>query len=224
MRVAIVQPPYLPWLGYFDMLRKVDLMILLDTVRVNMRSFQRRNRIRIPTGWMWLTVPILKENGQSPIFHKAKFNESTGWKQKHWRAITTSYQKSTYFCKYQDFLEKFYKKTQTSLLELNVDLIKYLSTQLGLTTQMRYASEFKPEGIKTKLLLDICKKVGASHYLSGLTARNYLKPELFEAEGVSLEYHEYVHPVYRQRFPGFFPNMSSIDLLFNTGDEAARIL
>lgn len=224
MNIAIVQPPYLPWLGYFDMLRKVDLMIFLDTVSVNLRSFQRRNRIRIPTGWMWVTVPVLKDGAQSPIFRVAKLDESTGWRRKHWRAIVSSYGRAPYFDKYRGFFETFYSEAHASLLEVNVNLIKYVAKQLGLTTATRYASEFESDGKKTDLLLDICKKTGASHYLSGPTAKNYLRPELFEAQGVALEYHEYKDPVYQQRFPGFFSHMSSIDLLFNTGDRAARIL
>ena len=224
MNIAIVQPPYLPWLGYFDMLRKVDLMIFLDTVRMNLRSFQRRNRIRTPTGWMWLTVPVLKDGVQSPIFRVAKVNESTGWRLKHWKAILSSYERAPHFDEYRGFFEAFYSEPHDSLLEVNVALIKYVAKQLGLTTPARYASELEPEGKKTELLLDICRKTAASHYLSGPTAKNYLRPELFEAQGVELEFHEYKHPTYEQRFPGFFSYMSSIDLLFNTGDRAARIL
>jgi hypothetical protein len=224
MKIAIVQPPYLPWMGYFDMLRRVDLMIFLDTVSVNLRSFQRRNRIRIPTGWMWLTVPVLKDGGQSPIFRNARLNETTGWRRKHWKAIVSSYERAPYFDEYRGFFETFYNEPQNSLQEVNVNLIKYVAEQLGLTTPTRYASELDPEGKKTELLLDICRKTGASYYLSGPTAKNYLRPELFEARGIALEFHEYKHPTYEQRFPGFISHMSSIDLLFNTGDRAARIL
>lgn len=223
MRVAIVQPPYLPWLGYFDMLRKVDLMVFLDTVRVNLRSFQRRNRIRTPTGWMWLTLPVLKEGGTSPIFRSARLNDAVEWRRKHWLAIRSSYSRAPYFQEHRSFFESFYDQPRTSLLDVNVTLIEYVAGQLGVKTRTHYASEFEPQGAKTELLVDICKKVGASVYLSGPTARNYLKPELFNAQNVQLEFHEYAHPVYDQRFPRFVPQMSAIDLLFNAGPRAAEL-
>jgi hypothetical protein len=206
------------------MLRKVDLMVFLDTVKVNLRSFQRRNRIRTPAGWMWLTVPILKEQGVAPKFRSARINDSIAWREKHWRAICSSYSRAAFFDEHRDFLEAFYGEARTYLLDVNVALIEYLARELGVDTKTRYASELGPRGTKTELLVDVCKKVGATTYLSGPTAKNYLKPNLFEAEGIALKFHEYTHPVYEQRFPGFLPNMSSIDLLFNAGERARRIL
>jgi hypothetical protein len=173
---------------------------------------------------MWLTVPVLKDGAQSPIFRLAKLNESTGWRRKHWRAIVSSYERAPYFDEYREFFEAFYNEPHPFLLELNVNLINYVAQQFDLKTPTRYASELEPTGKKTELLLDICRKTGASHYLSGPTAKDYLRPDLFEAQGVVLEFHEYKHPTYEQRFPGFFSHLSSIDLLFNTGERAARIL
>ncbi len=224
MRVAIVQPPYLPWLGYFDMLRKVDLMVFLDTVRVNLRSFQRRNRIRIQKGWIWLTLPVIKEQDQSPLFRAARLNDGADWRRKHWRAICSSYGRARYFEEHRSFLEAFYNRPQIWLLEVNVTLIEYMARQLGVRTKTCYASGFQPEGAKTQLLVDICKKVGASTYLSGPTARDYINPDSFKMEKIGVEFHEYTHPTYEQRFPGFVPNMSAIDLLFNAGPRATEIL
>jgi hypothetical protein len=224
MRVAIVQPPYLPWLGYFDLLRKVDRMVYLDTVNVNLRSFQRRNRIRTPTGSTWLTLPILKEQTGSPIFRNARTNDAIGWRQKHWRAIYSSYGRAPYFVDHRDFFEGFYAHAPSSLLDINVTLLQYLGKQLDVNTATCYASELEPQGAKTQLLIDICKKVGASAYLSGPTARNYLLPEMFKEENIALDFHEYTHPVYNQNFPGFAPRMSAIDLLFNVGPKATKIL
>jgi len=110
------------------------------------------------------------------------------------------------------------------LLDINVTLIEYLAKQFRVGTKTGYASELEPKGTKTALLVDICKKIRASTYISGPTAKAYLKPELFEQERIAVEFHEYAHPVYTQRFPGFIPRMSSIDLLFNIGAAAGEII
>jgi hypothetical protein len=106
---------------------------------------------------------------------------------------------------------------------VNVTLIKYLAKELGVGTKTCYASELKAEGTKTALLIDLCKKVGASTYVSGPTAKDYLRLELFKENNIALEFQGYTHPTYKQRFPGFIPMMSSIDLLFNAGQRAAEI-
>lgn len=208
-----MQPTFLPWLGYFAMMDRVDEFVFLDHVDFNKRSWQQRNQIKTVNGPQWLTVPVNASQGQA--INEIKIASPL---DKLIRAIEYNYSKAPY---YDDTLIKILRYPIDHLVWLNVELIYWITTKLGITTPLTFSSMFEPEGSKADLLVDICRKRGAREYISSPGSRDYIEESgAFE---IPVTYFEYNHPVYNQ--PGeFLPYMSAIDLLFNEGPKSLEII
>jgi len=224
MRAVILQPGYLPWIGFFDLAAKSDIFVILDCVQYDKRSWRNRNRIRTPDGWQWLTVPVITKGRYLQRIDETRIDNTKNWAQKHLTAIATHYSRSPYFADYFGLLEEVLRRDWEYLLELDMRLIRALDDAFGLGTNYVMASSLSPSGRKMELLIDICKKVGANRYLNGDTGRAYLREEPFEQNGIALEFHNYTHPVYRQCYDGFVSHMSAIDLLFNYGRRSREFI
>lgn len=225
MILSINQPAYLPWPGYFDRIARSDLHIVLDHVQFEKNSVVNRNRIRTPQGWSWMTIPVLTKGkfGQLPI-HQVEINSSAPWARKHWHSLTTHYSRAEFFSEYSDFFEDIYKRKWHRILPLIEAINSFLIRITGIQTPMLSSSEFDPVEKKSDLVLELCKKTGATSYLSGPFGRSYLDTEKFSDAGIELHYHDYTPPRYRQLHGGFEPNMSIVDLLFNHGPKTFEIL
>jgi hypothetical protein len=223
--VTIHQPNYLPWLGFFAKAKRSDVFVILDTVEYSKNSVINRNKIRIKDGWCYLTIPVEKKYHEALIKDVALPSDGK-WQKNHWATIEANYGKAEFFTSHRDFFKGTYEKDYRFLHEINTDIIKYLMECFRIHPQLVKASELgiDPSLKKTDLLLDILKKTGASKYLSGPSGKDYLEEGKFEKEGVSLEYFSYPHPEYKQRYQGFVPNLSAIDLLFNLGEKSAELL
>jgi hypothetical protein len=224
MIIAIHQPQFLPWLGYFHKMSVSDGFCLLDTVQYKKNEWQNRNRIRTATGWQWLTVPVSFRFPE--MINEVRINNSVNWKRKHIQALSTNYRKATFFSEIMPFLEEAYSKEWHSLSELNISVIIEMRNYLGLgdkeitvASQMGNLSE-EP----TERLIDICKLMGADTYLSGPDGPNYMDMDAFARNGIQVVVQEFHHPLYRQCFDGFESHMSIIDLLFNFGKNSYDIL
>ena len=219
MIIAIHQPNYLPYLGFFDKMKKSDIFVIYDDAQFNKREFQHRNRIRVNNGWKWLTVPVEKE--EIPIKEIKIINEpqknKPHWSKIHFREIHANYAKTEYFGVYEDELKKIYERRYKKLVDLNITLIKFLMKAFNIDVKILCASEFEFKTKSSQKNLDLVKAVGGDTYLSGSMGRNYLDVSLFEKEGIKVVFHDLKHPVYKQRYEGFVPNMSAIDALFNVG-------
>jgi hypothetical protein len=227
LRIAIAQPTYLPWLGYFDLLDQVDHFVLLDSVQFEKRSWQQRNRIKIPAGLVWLTIPIVVRGRQSQSIVDAKISEPDFWRD-HLRAIELNYRRAPFFDRYFDELRARIKMSASSLSlpEFTISLLRWFAKVVGITTPMIRSSELAVYGKRTELLAEICVSLGASAYLSPLGSSEYLIEELPTLTGHAIEvtFHHYEHPVYRQLFPPFQPYACILDLLFNEGDSALEVI
>ena len=225
MIVSINQPAYMPWLGYFDRIQKSDLHIVLDHVQFEKNSVTNRNKVRTREGWSWLTVPVRTKGnfGQLPI-DQVEIDTNLFWAKKHWRTIENNYSKSLFFSQYSQSLQDFYNRDWGTLGALLDENRRYLLTGLGIKKNLIRSSELSPQSKKSDLVLELCKKVGATCYLSGPFGRDYLNVHDFEDSGIELRFHDYVHPEYEQVFKGFEPNMSVIDLLMNHGHKSLEIL
>lgn len=220
MIVAIHQPNYLPYLGFFDKMMKADVFVIYDDAQFNKGDFQHRNRIRIHNGGKWLTVPVSK--GEILIKAIKIINEhqksKPHWSKIHFREMHANYAKTEYFSTYEEEIRKIYEKNYEKLVDLNMILIKFLMKAFDMDTKIVYASSF---GFKTKSSeknLDLVEAVGGDVYLSGSMGRDYLDVSLFEKKCIKVEFQDFKHPVYKQRYDGFIPNMSAIDALFNVGE------
>lgn len=222
MRVTIHQPQFLPWLGYLDKIDQADLFILLDTVQFKKHEWQNRNRIRTATGWQWLTVPVLQHLGQR--IDNVLINPTVAWRTRHLRALDLHYAGAPYHDRYLPELRAIYERSWTKLCDISASVIQWLLKAYGITTPVQYASEWPAREDPTDRLVDLCRASGATRYLAGPGADGYMDKPRFEASGLRLETQVFQHPVYRQMYQPFEPNLSALDLLLMQGPEALATL
>jgi len=222
MRVAIHQPQFLPWLGYLDKIDQADTFIMLDTVQFKKNEWQNRNRIRTAKGWQWLTVPVLQQFGQR--IDEVLINPTASWKTQHLRALDMHYARAPYRDLYLSELRDLYLRPWSRLSDLNKATVQWLIQAYGITTPVHCATEYEARDEPTDRLIDLCRAVGATEYLAGAGAEHYMDKPRFESSGVLLEIQVFHHPIYRQMYEPFEPNMSSLDLLLMQGPDALSIL
>jgi hypothetical protein len=224
--VSINQPAYLPWLGYFHRIAVSDVHVVLDHVQFEKNSFTNRNKIRTKEGWCWLTVPVTTKGlfGQLRIDRLECADDDGRWQRKHWAALRMNYGRASHFGRYAAFLEDAYSKPWARMNALLRALTQHLCEALEIRRPILFSSDLRVGGVKDELVLNICRAVEATTYLSGPLGRKYLREDQFRAAGIEVVYHDYRHPIYRQVFPGFEPSMSAVDLLFNCGPESRAIL
>jgi hypothetical protein len=223
-RIAIVQSNYIPWKGYFDLISSVDEFILYDTAQFTVRDWRNRNRIKTPWGVLWLSIPVRQKYCQT--IQDTTISDST-WARKHWRSLSQFYTKAPHFKTYKAAFEELYSKSgaEDNLSNVNLQFIREVCTILSIKTTITWSWDYRLVEGQTERLVDLCKQCGASEYISGPAARNYIKPELFAQAGIRLTYMDYSgYPEYPQLYPPFEHNVSVLDLIFNTGPEAGMYL
>jgi len=210
--------------GFFHKLSLADTFVMMDNTQYD-KKFTNRNKIKIPDGWSWLTVPINKEHKFLPN-KLVEINNKENWKEMHWKKITRSYTNSKFFKKnYKSFFEKVYNKEWKFLFELNSELLCQIIDWLGLKIQIIKESELNVNGNSTERLVNVCKELGAETYVSGVGGKEYMNEKLFQKNNIKIEYQKFQCPMYTQIFGGdFIPNLSIIDLLFNNGPKSLPIL
>ena len=217
------QPCYLPWLGLFDKIHSSNVYCYLDTVQYQRGDFNNRNRILNNEKVIWLTVPV--DDGsrfQRTIKDIRIFGNH--WKKKHLRSLEVSYQKSKYFEFYYEKIENILLKKYNFLVDLNYDLLLFFINEIDLNVKVIKASDYDFKGKKSDLILDMCEKLKAQHYVFGSQGKNYVNQKSFEKKKITLEFQNYKHPIYTQLSKNFFPNLSIIDLLFNEGPLSKKII
>ena len=230
MILAGHQPNFLPYLGFFDKMKKCDLFILVDHVQYEKKGWQNRNRVRVKhgsAGWTWLTVPVYTSGHFNQRIIDVKINNTINWGEKHWKTISYSYNKAEYFSDYADYFEAiFTERSWKKLVNLNIELIDFLKKKFEIKTPVVRSSDYHFEGKKTDLLIEMTKSLGCDVYLSGPStgAKEYVQEEKFQQHGLEHMFQEFTHPIYKQVYKPFVYNMSSIDLLFNHGPESKDIL
>ncbi len=225
--VAIAQPTFLPWSGWFDLAEQVDLLILLDDVAFSKQSWQQRNRIRTAEGLSYLSVPV---HTAGKLGQRIRDTEIAGnrFVQKTLRTIAQNYGRAEYFGRYYPALCEVLEKSVAtqSLCGLNYGLIDWLALQLGIATPSVRSSELAVGGTRGSHVAQLCERVGAQTYISPAGAEGYLMEDKseFDRRSITVELQVYEHPVYRQCFQPFVPYASALDLLLNEGEGAGSIL
>ena len=226
MKVVILQPSYIPWRGYFHQIYKADLFVFYDDVQYDKHGWRNRNRIKTPQGSRWVTIPAL--SGGASIDHllikDTRINWAKEWSSSHWQILRQNYRAAPCFERYAPMLESFYQRHDEFLADFTIDLTIALARELGIDTRFMRSSTLDATGTKTDRLVDILSRLGATHYISGPSARGYLdEPKLSQA-GITLEYMTYEYAEYPQLYPPFDPQVSILDLLFMTGPEAPNYI
>ena len=216
------QPEYLPYIGFFLKMMLCDKFVIVDHVQFSKKSYQNRNKIRTQNGWTWLTVPVITKRHPYQKINEVRINDSVKWRSKHWKSIYFNYKKSPFFDEYQEFFENLYAKKWEKLVDLNVTIIRFVAEKLKIKVEMVKSSDINPQGKKTMLLIDMCKKLNADTYLSGEGARRYVNVSKFKEHNLNHVFRYFQHPVYHQQFTPFIPNMSVIDLMFNYSSDRVK--
>lgn len=224
-KVAIVQSCYIPWKGYFDIIKAVDHFVLYDDVQFAKRHWHNRNRIMTRQGPIWLTIPVNSKGQYLQNIDEVTVSEP--WAEKHWRSIEHTYARAPHFGLYKDWLRDLYEKAETlpRLTEINELFTRAICSQLGLQTEISRSSDYSAGGRKTDRLLALCQELGADEYLSGPAAQTYFEGEKFDRAGIAYRWMDYGgYPQYRQGGPEFEHGVTVLDLMFNTGPEAAHFM
>lgn len=224
-RVAIMQPTYLPWSGYFGLMQAVDVFVLLDSVQFARRSWQQRNQIKTANGAQWLSVPVLSKGKRDQLICEVELDKSSGFAATHRRSIEMSYAKTPHFKQYADTLLPLLDNSSPLLADMTIALIMRLKAQLGIKTRVLRSSELDGSGAKADLLTSLCKQIGATAYVSPPGSKVYLvESNAFKTIDVPVQYYEFNHPEYPQPFGEFLPYMSIIDMLFNCGERSSALI
>ncbi|MBN1450119.1 MAG: WbqC family protein [Anaerolineales bacterium] len=223
MNVVILQPSYIPWRGYFDQIRRADLFIFYDDVQYDKHGWRNRNQIKTAQGKQWITIPVHSKGVTEGIPIKdVRIDWSKSWPKKHLNALTFAYAKAPFFASYQPWLESVYNRTEEFLADFTIDITVELAGMLGITsTKFMRSSEIPGiDGQKTDRLIQILQHVGARHYLSGPSARDYVEQDKFDEAGITLEFIQYDYPEYPQLHPPYDPFVTVLDLIFMVGEDA----
>lgn len=230
MIVAAHQPNFIPWLGFFDKMRKADLFIIVDHVQMERQSYQNRVRIKTGAGERWITVPVVQESRAERIIDKRIDNSRAGrfrWSRKMFLTLKYAYQSAPYFRDYEPALSEIFSDDWERLADLNGRLIEVCREAFAIRTPMVASSSLAVTGTKSEMVLNMVRAAGGDAYLSGAGAsRDYLDLPAFERAGVRVEWQDFAHPRYRQ-YPScdsFIPNLSSFDLIFNCGPRSPEVL
>jgi len=225
--VAIAQPTFLPWAGWFDLADQVDLLIVLDDVAFSKQSWQQRNRLRTAGGLSYITVPVRTAGRLGQRIVDTELARD-GAIDKLIRTVAQNYSRAAHFAPYFAEFSAVLKESASAgmLAGLNGNIIKWLALRLGIATPQVRSSELAVEGKRGALVAKLCERVGAKRYVSAAGAQEYLLADRaeFDDRGIAVELQVYEHPVYRQCFQPFIPYASVLDLLLNEGDSAGAIL
>lgn len=225
MRIGILQPGYLPWLGFFEQMYRSDIFVIYDDVQYNKHSWRNRNRIKTANGVQWLTVPVLVKFNGLPLINEVKIDNKLNWRKKHLFSIKQNYSKAPFYKKYIDIFRDAYSRDWEYLIDINMYFIYELAKCLGINNKkIVRSSTLDVVGNRIERLVSICKVFRADTFYEGAVGRNYLDEKYFAEHGIKLEYQDYKHPIYNQLYKDFVPYLSVIDLLFNHGEESLSIL
>jgi hypothetical protein len=225
MKVGIIQSNYIPWRGYFDFIDDVDLFIYLDDVQYTRRDWRNRNKIKTAQGLLWLTVPVnFSRDNQQVNIEDIKIDYSQDWVSDHIKTIQHAYAKAKYFKQYADELFVLLRHRYQTISELNININKWIMEKLEIKTQIRLSRHYRVSGTKADRILSLLTSAGATTYLSGPNAINYIRIEDFKENNIGLEYKMYQYTEYLQLHSKYEPNVSVVDLLFNCGPEARKYL
>lgn len=224
-RVAILQSSYIPWKGYFDLIRQVDEFILYDDAQFTKRDWRNRNQIKTKDGLLWLTIPVHVKGLFTQAIKDVMVSDAT-WGDKHFKTIAAAYARAPFFNDYRGMIEELYRGSRSlRLSDVNRRFIDAFVALLGIRTKLSWSMDYVlPEG-RVERLVALCKQAGASAYLSGPAARDYIDPRLFADAGIELSYIDYAgYREYQQVHPPFSHHVSLIDLIFNVGPAAPHYL
>lgn len=219
-RVAIIQSNYIPWKGYFDLIASVDQLILYDDMQFTRRDWRNRNLIKTPQGTQWLTVPVKVKGKFTQTIRETEIQDPS-WAGAHWNTLRANYARATHFQQVSALLEPIYRQRFDTISEVNRRFIETICDYLAIDTKIANSWDYSLAEGKSERLADLCQQAGATTYVSGPAARDYLDEAVFDSLGIAVEWFSYEgYPTYHQQWGEFVHGVSIVDLLFNCGPDA----
>lgn len=224
---VILQPSYIPWRGYFDLIHRADVFVFYDDVQYDKHGWRNRNRIKTRTGAQWLTIPVSSKGNvdHGLLLSEARVTWTADWPRKHAMTLRQCYGKAPHFADYAAMIDGFYASRPERLIDFTIETTLALAKALGIThTRFVRSSELGVAGTRTERLVRILEKVSATHYISGPSAKDYIDDAVFAEAKIGLEYMVYDYPEYPQLYPPYDPGVSVLDLMFMTGPLAPEYI
>ncbi len=228
MKCVILQPSYIPWRGYFHQIFKSDIFIFYDDVQYDKEGWRNRNQIKTAQGLKWLTIPVYTKGvvkERIPI-NKIEICWDKPWNEHHWKGIQFAYRKAPFFDHYENIFKEIYREKPKFLADFTIRTTIKIAQEIGMKN-VKFLRSSNIKGItgeKTDRLIELIKHVGADHYISGPSARNYIEAEKFENARIKLEYMTYEYPQYKQLYPPYEPKVSIVDLMLMTGPKSLSFI
>ncbi|MFA7084416.1 MAG: WbqC family protein [Arcobacteraceae bacterium] len=217
---VIHQPDFIPYLGFFQRLLSADVFVILDDVQFLRRGWHHRDKIKTPNGEQWLSIGTVK-TAQATNINQIRLS-NTNWRQEHLNILTQNYKKADFFHEIFPIIKGIYEQNHLSLFDFNFNFLKILFTLFDINVEIEFSSTFDIHTTSNQRIVDILNVVHATHYLSGIGARNYYDPKPYKQAGISVIWQAFEHPIYPQLYGQFIPYLSCIDILFNCGIIKSR--
>ena len=217
-RVAIIQSAYIPWKGFFDLISHCEAYIIYDSVAFSKGHWHNRNKIKREHGSPWLTIPVKTADRLGQPLDEV--SAVPGWAERHWDIIAQSYASAEYFKTESGELKQLFESLarEPLLTRINETFLRWFTRRLGLKTEILRDRTFALSGQPTERLVQLCKAIAATHYLSGPSAKEYLDVRQMEVAGLGVEWMQYgPYRTYRQPHGGFTHEVSIVDTLLCTG-------
>ena len=224
--IAISQPTFFPWIGYFDIIDQVDVFVILDDVDFSKQSWHQRNKFKTANDLKWFTIPV--KSLPKIKLNKIEIINSDRLSIKFKKFIQTNYNKSNYYKSYSGDIFEIFEKSilENNLANLNINIINFFLKELKIKTKIKLSSELNINKKRSDKIIKICELFNERKYLSSTGSKIYLEEDknIFIKKKIDIFLHNYNHPIYRQLFPPFKSYARILDLVFNEGKNSLNII
>jgi len=225
MIVSANQPYYFPYPGFFYKAHRSDIFVILDDVQFPRgTTWTTRNRFKNDQGSLWMTVPVKKKGLGLQKINTVRICHDGRWAKKYLESLRNAYTNAPYVKDHLTFLEELFSTKFEKLIDFNLKIIRYLMKHLQIDTKIILSSELEIKAKGDKLLIEMCRRLGASQFLAQSAARKYLDSDRFKEAGIQLTDVKLPSLVYPQLWGSFIPNLSALDLVLNCGSKAHDIM
>lgn len=221
--IAIHQPNYIPWLGYFYKIAQVDTFVFLDTVQYSNKGMHDFHYIKNPQGRFRLKIPVKFAFGDNIV--DVQLNNALNWRESHLKQIEVNYKKAPFYKDVFADLSELFKANDKLMVDFNIRIIEFIARKFGINTKFVKSSELDIESLdKNERIYGICNTLNATVYYSGTGAVVYQNEDDFRERGIELKYSTFQSFEYPQFWGEFESNISIIDYLMHCGYDWERIV
>ncbi len=225
MIISIIQPCFVPWLGYFEQIALADVFVYLDDVKYTKQDWRNNNQLKSPYGIAKIFVPV-KKTKEDTLINQVEISYNENWERKLINHITECYRRAPFFSEIIELISLVIFKKYIKLIDLNYNLNNIILNYIGINTPIYLSSNIPKTTVDKNLrLLEICKHFeDINVFYDGKKAENFIDIKFFQDNGIKVVFQDYKHKPYRQQGPEFTPYISIIDLIMNHGKESKEII